>query len=260
MDRAELEAANQALLAKRKALGIGQPKSIDEPIRQVVDRNGMTIADYFAALQAGQLAVPPDALEEIDTSRVKWDSFDSDRHPSLQKGVKIIKQWYNDRIDSGGAIILAGNCGCGKTHLADAIYKLYGFGAAYWNEADLVEKLQAGYGNKGGRDLESVANQCRRSKLLIFDDLGAYETDNLKWMQNIYMTLFDGRPEAGRATFITTNLQLYQKIIEAGKDTIYSPIEHRLGGRVYSRLMGAVDNLTYYVNLFDVPDYRLRNF
>lgn len=251
----EIAQANAALLAKRKALGVG-PKPIDKPLQAIADRSGMTLEDYFTNLGNE----PADTAQPIDTSRAAWDAFESDRSKVLQRAVKTVARWYQERIKVGGALILAGNCGCGKTHLARAIYDLYGFGAAYLNEVDVIGQIQAGYGSGGGRSLESVVNQCRRAKLLIYDDLGAYETDNLKWMQNIYMSLFNGRKEAGQATFITTNLQLTQTIIEAGHDTIYSPLQNRLGIRVYSRLMGAVEQLCYYVNLFDVPDYRLRNF
>lgn len=259
MDRSEIKAANEALLAKRKALGIGRPQHLTAPIQAIVVNNGMTAVDFFQALQAGELPVSDQAAGP-ETKRVKWDSFNSDRHPILQKAVKTIARWYNERISDGGAIILSGNCGSGKTHLAGAIAELYGYGAMYLNEVDMVASIQAGYGGPGGRSLESITSYCRRSKLLIYDDLGAYETDNLKWMQNIYMSLFNGRQEAGLATMVTTNLPLLQKIIEAGKNTVYSPLENRLGARVYSRLIGAVGSMEYCVNLFGVPDYRQRGW
>jgi len=242
-------AANAQLLARRKAEGVGQPQPIENPVQALASRNGMTIADYFNALR--DPAQSPTVSHRIDTSRVKWDSFDSDRHPDLQRAVRTIKRWYNERLDSGSGLILAGNFGCGKTHLAQAIYALYGFGAVYLNEIKLIEQIQAGYSRSGaGRSLESFAAECRRARLLIYDDLGAYSTDNMNWMQNIYLNLLDGRYEEGKATLITTNL----KLVEGVNELPWSPCEDRLGGRVYSRIMGQAGEVEYYIRLFEGPD------
>lgn len=255
MTRNELIAANEALLSRRKRETTTQPKPIEAPLQALANRDGMTLEDYYNALNDGTFE--SDNRQPVDTSRARWDSFDSDRHPALKKGCKTIKRWYNDRLDLGGAIILAGNCGCGKTHLAQAIYDLYGYGAIYLNEVEMVKKIQASYSGGGGQTLESVTNYTNRARLIIYDDLGAYETDNDKWMQNIYMTLFSGRYEQGKATFITTNLR---NVDTDAEGQVFSPLTNRLGQRVYSRLMGAVGEMKYFIDLFSVPDYRLRNF
>lgn len=254
MTREELLKANEQLLARRKREGIGQPKPIETAAQAIAEKDGMTLTDYFNALHAG--TYHSENAARLDTSRAKWESFNSDRHPSLKKAMPIIKRWYGERLDKGNGLILAGNYGCGKTHLAQAIYDLYGFGAMYVSEVELAKQIQAGYGGSGGRSLESFVSQAKRAKLLIYDDLGAYETDNLNWVQNIYMNLFDGRFEQGKAILITTNL----KLIEGEANAFWSPLEQRLGGRVYSRIMGQLEEAAYYVSLFDVPDYRMRGF
>jgi DNA replication protein DnaC len=255
MTRDELIKANEALLARRKREVTSQPQPIEAAIQTVANRDGMTLEDYYNALNAGTLV--SENAQPVNTSRARWDSFDSDRHPALKKGVKVIKRWYNDRLDLGGALILAGNCGCGKTHLAQAIYDLYGYGAIYLNEIEMVSKIQASFGGAGGQSLESITNYTDRARLIIYDDLGAYETDNSQWMQNIYMKLFSGRHEAGKAALITTNLK---NIDTDSEGQVFSPLTNRLGQRVYSRLMGAVGEMKYFIDLFSVPDYRLRNF
>lgn len=241
MTRDELLRANAALIARRKREGVGERPAAIVPAAD-------TWEDYFA------LKAETSQAEAITGRADKWRAFDSDRNPILKRAIKTIGKWYDTRLDLGGALILAGNCGCGKTHLAQAICDLFGYGAFYLNEVELVERLQAGYGRSGGgQSLDSVAGYVRRARLLIYDDLGAYETDNDKWMQNIYMTLLNGRKEEGKATLITTNLEL---LVSNGD----SPLEARLGKRVFSRLMGQVEEMKYYVSLFDVPDYRLRKF
>lgn len=249
MTRDELLRANAELIARRKREGVAR-----QPI-PTAPTEIMTIEELFAQR--------PGPKEIITGKADKWRAFDSDRNKILKRAIKTIGYWYDNRLDQGGALILAGNCGCGKTHLATAIYDLFGRGAFYLNEVEMVERLQAGFGGKGGQSLESIAGYAGRAKLLIYDDLGAYETDNDKWMQNNYMALFNARKEEGKATLITTNLKL---LVETGEKTadgqpvMWSPLEARLGKRVYSRLMGQVEEMRFYISLFDVPDYRLRNF
>lgn len=254
MTREELITANEALLARRKRETVSQPQPIETAVQALANRDGMTLEDYYNALNDGTFE--RENVQAVETSRARWDRFDSDRHPDLKRGIKTIKCWYNDRIDLGGAIILAGNCGCGKSHLAKAIFDLYGYGAMYLDEVETIKKIQASY-DGGGKSLESVTHYINQARLLVYDDLGAYETDNDKWIQNIYMALFSSRYDQGKATLITTNL----KNVDTDPDgEVFSPLTARLGQRVYSRLMGAVGEMKYFIDLFAVPDYRLRNF
>lgn len=254
-ERQLLIKANQELLKRRQRYQAG-PKPIDRPIPALVENTGQTTADvaYFEALrnaQPGHAAEQNPDREVIQGQRAYWDSFNSDRHPDLQKAVKVVKRWYNDRLDSGGGLILAGNWGSGKSHLAKAIWELYGSGAIFWNEIVLLKTIQGGYGGKG-RTEESIYGDIRRARLLIYDDLGAYPTNSPDWLQSVYYNLFDGRLEAKLATLITTNLPL--------KADNAFPLEERVGSRVFSRLVGQLGTMDYYVDMFAVPDYRKRNF
>jgi len=248
MDRNELLKANEALHRRRKAEGVGNgPQSISRPASRLVETEGQTVVDYFEALAGGNGQNP---AHVIDGSRAMWDSFNSDRHPKLQEAVRIIKKWYNQRLDVGGALIIAGGYGCGKSHLAKAVADLYGWQAVFYEETKLFKAIQQGYGGHGDSE-HTIFMKARRAPLLIYDDLGSYETDNDAWIQNIYRQLFDRRFEEGKGFLITTNLAL--------KGTP-SEFEERVGGRNFTRILGAVEHPEYYVNLFGVPDYRLRHF
>ena len=218
----------------------------------MIEAEGQTVADYWNALAAGEETGNP--KETVCGNRARWEAFDSDRHPALVGAVRTIKQWYNQRQPVGGALIIAGGFGCGKTHLARAIADLFGYAAVFYEETKLFKSIQDGYSGQGDSEATYI-RRAWRSPLLVFDDLGSYETDRgLAWVQNIYRQLFDRRYEAGKAFVITTNLSL-----KAGPDG-RSEIEQRVGGRNFTRIMGAVEHPEYYINLFDVPDYRLRNF
>jgi DNA replication protein DnaC len=256
MSPQEIAAENQKLLARR-ASGIGPGSNSLRPISPAPESASET--DVNAQLQAYFDAVRrdrPTGNEQVVITgrRDLWDAFDDEAHPRLADACGAVARWYNNRLPQGGALILNGGYGCGKTHLARAVAELYGPYAYFTDELDLFERLRASYG-RGGEETEyRLLNQLSRAKLLVFDDLGAYQTDNLPWVQNIYRSVFDFRCRSDLAFIITTNLSL------KASPGCPSEFEDRLGGRNYSRVMGAVGSAEYYINLFGVPDYRLRGF
>jgi DNA replication protein DnaC len=222
-------------------------KSQPIPVAQVeVKEPNPEEQEYFQAIKSGQ-KINPVVLE---TSRELWDSFNSDRHPKLQQAVKVIKKWYNERIDKGGALVLAGGYGCGKSHLAKAIHQMMGPLSTLWYEPDLFGTIQDTYNNNGESEYQLI-KQIRRHKLLVIDDLGSYEVkpESERWVRGIYQKLIDSRHEEGKGLLITTNL-----------DDTKGELEERLGERCYDRLVGALEVGEFYVSLFGVPSYRRRNF
>lgn len=203
-------------------------------------------AAYWLAIDRGEKPF----AHTLETKRDLWESFNSDRHPKLKKAVLTIKKWHNERIDKGGALILAGGYGSGKSHLAKAIHQLYGVRSCFWYEPDLFGAVRDTYG-AGGESEYRLLKQIRNHKLLVIDDLGSYEIDegSEKFVRRIYQQLLDGRYEAGKATLITTNL-----------DDNGGALKDRLGERCYDRLVGALEFPEFYIDLFGVPSYRRRNF
>lgn len=168
--------------------------------------------------------------------------------------------WYNDLPDSG-ALILAGDVGCGKTHLAEAIADLYGrWRISYYEEIELVKKIQASYDNRGQSE-ESVVLQVFRPSLLILDDLGTYRTNNTNWLSNLYNRIFnDYLTVKSKPLLITTNLPIIDAQ-EDGKPAIGSLAE-RIGTRSFSRLCDGLRDIELgrYVDLFGIADFRIERF
>lgn len=191
----------------------------------------------------GELKSPPMVIE---SDRTLWEQFNA-YHLQLVNARRRVGEWYNDRLPLGCGIILAGNCGCGKTHLAKAIRDIHIMRVKYWSEIDLIKMIQKSFGNKESKSKAEILLEIDRAELFILDDLGAYETDNDQWMQTIYMDLFDARCDAKRPWMITTNLT---------KDRLFP----RVGDRVASRLLGGINGRDYFVEMFDVPDYRMRDY
>jgi DNA replication protein DnaC len=257
--RERLQKDNQALMARRARDQAGQPAPISKPVAAIATGE-ISEAErmYWEAIRSGK----PTGSEsyQLLCPREKWDAFNDEYHPALPAAIKTIKRWYNERLPQGGAIMLAGGYGCGKTHLAEAIHELYGFRSLFWNETEFFKTIQRTY-NKGTRQTEGeILDRLVRADLLVYDDLGDYKArddNSLAWIQNIYRYIFNSRCDRDRAVFFTTNLAMTAR---DGNDDAWSPLEERIGPRNFSRLLGALDKAEYYVDLFAVSDYRMRNF
>jgi DNA replication protein DnaC len=182
----------------------------------------------------------------------KWESFNWDRHSKLRPAKKVIVDWYNQLPDAG-ALVLAGDVGCGKSHLAEAIADLYGrWRLSLYEEIELIKHIQETYGDNAKSE-ERVFEDLFRPSLLVLDDLGTYQTSNTSFLSNVYNRLFNGYLTAmGKPMLITTNLPMFD---DGG-------MENRIGIRSFSRLCDALGKLSdgRYIDLFGIADFRTKRY
>jgi len=241
-----------------KTVTINQPKSLSAISRylgqNVEDKSSRpepeSVLEYFRRLRDGEDA--GNRKEVVSGNLEKWQAFDWSVHPKITAAKRVIVDWSRNHIDGGG-IILSGDCGSGKSHIAQAVAAARGPLARFVNEVELVKAIQATYGGKSANTEEAIISRLQDASLLVYDDLGTYEANNLEWLQGIYYALFNGRKEARKATMITTNLPL----IDHANG---SPLEARVGARTFSRILGQVGRKEFFIDLFGVQDYRLRMF
>jgi DNA replication protein DnaC len=101
------------------------------------------------------------------------------------------------------ALVLAGDPGTGKTHLASAIVNAllaHGRAPLYWVAPDLLDWLRAGYDDGDARARFEAA---RDADVLVLDDLGVEHAT--AWSDAVLLALVDRRLGDGLATVITTN-------------------------------------------------------
>ena len=254
---AELEKAQQELEQKRQELKqkraevtvITSPPPLDQ-VRRPKWQKGLE--NTSRPSEPGPWPPPSLAPVQLGGNLERWEVFDWDRHPKLRAAKRVIVDWYNGLPDSG-ALVLAGDVGCGKTHLANAIADLYGrWRISYFEEIQLVKKIQDTYGQKGQSE-ESVISSVFRPDLLILDDLGTYETVNTNWLSNLYNRIFnDYLTVRAKPLLITTNLPMLD---DGG-------MSERIGARSFSRLCDALGDLKRgrYIDLFGITDFRVEKF
>lgn len=203
----------------------------------------------------------PGPILSLNSEPDEWEELNLTLHPKLREAVRRVVAWYRQGL---GVLLLAGDCGCGKTHLAKVVFDKYGGPAfvldwdvtpvesvrntVFYTEPDLFADIRQSYnGSKPGQSEGEIVRMCQRTRLLILDDLGVahIREESLPWAQDLYWRILDAR--ANKPTLITTNLKIDQ-------------IPGRIGKRAFSRLMGSLGSKAGYVDMFGIPDYRLRDW
>ncbi len=149
-------------------------------------------------------------------SRLTFDSFKSDGYgmqPELRSNLHFaydICQHYISNLESSPPwLVLMGNYGCGKTHLAAAIANHYiaeGGQPLFVVVPDLLDYLRSTYAPSSAVGYDERFDQVRNASLLILDDLGTQNTT--AWAQEKLFQIFNHRYNAQLPTVITTNFTL----------------------------------------------------
>lgn len=132
-------------------------------------------------------------------------------------------------------IVLRGNTGSGKTHLAIAILKIQASNnSRFVTVPDLLLKIRSSF-NGGPETEDEIIREFSSIPILVLDDLGAEKTSEFA-ITTLYIIL-DRRIRDCRKTIITTNLSQVD-------------IEEVFGSRIASRL-ASMENIK-----INMPDYR----
>jgi DNA replication protein DnaC len=158
---------------------------------------------------------------------------------------KLIKDLQGITVDG---LVLRGNTGCGKTHLAIAMARQIPTedkqsrtswesipGTIFTTAPELLLKIRSAFRDDAKESEEQLIDYYSGCELLILDDLGSEKTSEFA-VTTLYVIL-DRRIRECRKTIITTNMSQIE-------------IEQTFGARIASRLSGMVN---IKINM---PDYR----
>lgn len=135
-----------------------------------------------------------------------FETFDQDL-PGVAEAYRVAKQYSEDMQ---GWLLLTGQCGTGKTHLAAAIANVFidnvGQPALFRNVPDLLDSLRATFAPSSTEPYDERLNMIRDAPLLILDDLG---TENATpWATEKLFQILNHRYIEQLLTVITTNHDL----------------------------------------------------
>lgn len=173
----------------------------------------------------------------------------------MPEAIAAVIRWYSRQV---GGLVLMGDTGCGKTHIAKVVTTAAGGtawmpapdgrrvrNAVLYNEPNLLADIRASYGD-GGREADRIISACQWARWLIIDDIGAayVKAESAGWYEDLLWRIFDVRAENLLPMLLTTNLTPPE-------------LKAKLGRRAWSRLQGMA-RPENFINMFGVPDYRAR--
>ncbi len=160
-------------------------------------------------------------------------------------------------------LLLIGEPGCGKTHLAVAALRMLiarGFDGLFFDYQNLLDRIRAGYNAAAGASDREAYRFALDTEILLLDDLGAHRVTD--WVEDTVTSIITHRCNNGKPLIATTNLpdpevgdQLASKGTSiAGKVEYRVSLAERIGERSRSRLF----EMCKVIRMPGVEDYRLR--
>jgi DNA replication protein DnaC len=131
-----------------------------------------------------------------------------------------------------GGILLGGNPGTGKSHLAVAILKAVNRSGHFVNVPELMKRLRATFNTPGAGETESaIVDQLVGVPMLVLDDIGAERVTG--YVEEMLYLVINGRESSLKPTVFTTN-KLVREIPGKPADML----QDYLSDRTYSRVKG----------------------
>lgn len=170
----------------------------------------------------------------------------SEQVASLREAYEVAARFAED---PHGWLVLVGDRGCGKTHLAAAVKnerEQLGLPTLFMTVPDLLDYLRATYAPTSDVTYDRGFDAIRKTPVLILDDYGAHSAT--PWAEEKLFQLLNYRLNARLPTMITTNVPL-----DRPESLPSSPHQE---ARILSRLL---DKQFSKVRRINAPDYRRRD-
>jgi DNA replication protein DnaC len=173
-----------------------------------------------------------------------FDTGISSHREAHKKVKRFIEQF--PVVDKG--LLLLGDHGVGKTHLAVALLKDVirekGARGLFYETRDLLKLVRDTYTNQSEATELDVLRPVLEAELLVLDDVGAEKKS--EWVEETLGLVINTRYSERRLTVITTNLQ------DLKDDSDPHSMMFKLGGRIRSRLFEMCDWV--YLDTVDIRE------
>jgi len=154
-------------------------------------------------------------------------------------------------------LLLIGDPGTGKTHLAVAVLKILlenGHRAVFYGYQNLLDRIRASYDEASGGSDREVYREAMEAEILLLDDLGAQRMT--EWVEDIVTSIITHRCNHKLPLIATTNLpDPDMSSRTAGVMEGRITLADKIGGRARSRLF----EMCRIVRMPKVGDYRIQH-
>lgn len=214
-----------------------------------VERDGVTYAQPCSC-RAARTRTGEDAFLHLTRippryqhcSFANFEAFTPPLASALEKCLLYCSGYpHNGPTDQGLGLLLSGDNGVGKTHLAVSVLRelMQNTGARgqFWDFHALLREIRNSYNTETKTTELQVLEPVVEADILLLDDLGAWRMTD--WMVDTLFYILNGRYMAKRPTLITTNFQDVSSEEAAKEDSLRRKefLVERVGQRVRSRIM-----------------------
>ena len=178
---------------------------------------------------------------------------------SVLLGVKTyVRDFPND---ARPGLLLIGEAGTGKTHLAVAALRKIvekGFECLFCDYQNLLDRIRSGYDPTSNSSDKEAYRIALDSEVLLLDDLGAHRVTD--WVEDTVTSIVTWRCNHRKALIATTNLpdgdagSVLAEKSPLGRPEYRTTLAERIGARARSRLF----EMCTVIRMPLVEDYRLR--
>lgn len=164
-----------------------------------------------------------------------FETFNRELFPQAYDFVKTYAEKFEE--NKGEGLLLTGNPGTGKTHLAAAaanyVITQFGIPVKFGGFVEILENIKRTFGTP-----DDIARQLIDMPLLVIDDLGKERQS--EWSNSILYRVVNGRYENYAPIIITTNERM-------------DDLKRNIGEATFSRIVEMCDGV-----LMNGSDYRMR--
>lgn len=170
-----------------------------------------------------------------------FDAVTPSHKAALEKVMRFCTGYPFLGIDEGLGLLLVGQNGVGKTHLAVAalleLVTSKGVLGQFWDFHELMRDIRSSYDAETRTSEIQVLSPVMETDLLVLDDLGAWRITD--WMNDTLFQILNSRYMAKRSTIITTNFQdaSLEEVQKADPLVRKEFFVERVGQRLRSRIV-----------------------
>ncbi len=131
-------------------------------------------------------------------------------HPLQRRALATVREFVAAWPAEDRGLLLTGDCGTGKTHLATAVLRTFvldhGAVGCFADYQDLLKRLQATFNRSAGEGVteDDILAPVLEAELLVLDDLGSRRST--AWAEETLGHVLTVRYNEQRTTILTTNL------------------------------------------------------
>jgi len=245
-DQDLLDKAQTRLLRMREERKVTEPHGLNLLPTALTEAIAGCRRKSEALQESGALILPAERQEEPKSGSILSycgvdRKYRNCTFEGFQGGAMLVER-LRRLTEAGKSVILAGNTGCGKTHLAVAMMSKFlkggSISALFVTLPELLLEIRSSFSEKSMTTEKSLVEQFSTKQFLVLDDLGAEKPSEFT-VATLYLIL-DRRIRQERQTIITTNLTNMDAITEYA------------GARIASRI-----SEMELINV-NMPDYRKR--